>query len=77
MTTGGTLLDRSTIGAGALGVEQEASQPLMTMTTITVQRLRMIVASRCPETCTLSSLQTEYVIGLNWPEWLVTRCALL
>ncbi|MFN5339625.1 MAG: hypothetical protein ACK4WE_09435 [Burkholderiales bacterium] len=77
MTTGGTLLDRSTIGAGARGVEQEASQPLMAMTAITVHLPRMSVALRCPETCTLSSLQTECVIGLDWPEWLVTRRALL
>jgi len=65
MTTGGTLLERSTMGAGTLGEEQEASARL---------RLRMAVQKNLGKkpkavlgapTCTLLSWQTVLVIDLD------------
>ena len=65
MTAGGTLLERSTMGAGTLGEEQEASARL---------RLRMAVQKNLGKkpkavlgapTCTLLSWQTVLVIDLD------------
>ena len=67
MTTGGTLLERSTMGAGTLGEEQEASARLRL-------RLRMAVQKNLGKkpkavlgapTCTLLSWQTVLVIDLD------------
>ncbi|MEY2717371.1 MAG: hypothetical protein RL539_403, partial [Pseudomonadota bacterium] len=64
ITTGGTLLDRSTMGAGVRGEEHETSPSDSVMNAIPRALGNKAKAALGVPTCTLLSLQTVFVIDL-------------